>query len=116
MDPVDVPDPKAIQKATKIHLKGIRIASKTVDKASKLAKIRSHRNKNYKIPMQRTAEDLAPYQSFPTKRNQKIGTMVGGAAHRVHRGIGIIHKDQLKNPNAKACKEPAPHQTVPNAE
>ena len=66
--------------------------------------------------MQRTAKDLAPYQSLPTKRNHKIGTMVGGAAHRVHRRIGIIHKDQLNSPHAKTCKEPASHHTLPNAE
>ena len=65
MDPRDVPGskrhPKGTQKSPKRHPKGVQ-------KASKLIQIRSHWNQNSKIPMQRTAKNLAPYQSFPTAK------------------------------------------------
>ena len=67
-------NPKGIQKAPKRHQQGIK-------KASKLIQIRSHRNQQIKLPMQRTAKNHVPYQSFPTERNHKFGTAAGCAAH-----------------------------------
>ena len=74
MDPRGVPGskrhPKGTQKASKSHPKGGQKASKrhhkAVQKTSKLVKIKSHWNENSKTPMQRTAKNLAPYQSFPS--------------------------------------------------
>ena len=66
--------PKSIQKASTMYPKGVQ-------KASKFIQIRSHWNQNSEIPMQTTAKNLAPYQSFPTKRHHKIGTVAGCAAH-----------------------------------
>ena len=54
-------DPKGIQKASKKCPKGVQ-------KASKLRQIRPHWNKNAKIPMQRTAENHASYQSFSSEQ------------------------------------------------
>ena len=66
--------PKGIQKASKRH-------PKSVQKASKLIQIKPHWNTNLKIPIQRTAKNLAHYQSFPTNRNKQIGTVAVCAAH-----------------------------------
>ena len=100
-------DPKGIQKAPKGIQKVSKRRPKGIQKASKLIQIRPHWNTNSKIPMQRTAKNLAPYQSFPTERNHKIGTVAGCAAHwRVHRRTSIILKNHRSNPKAKNCKEP----------
>ena len=96
----DVQGRPGVQKASKRH-------PKDVQKASKCFQIGSQWNQNYKTPMQRTAKNHAPYQSFPTERNHKISTVAGCATHwRVHRRTGIIHKKHRSNPNAKTCKEP----------
>ena len=64
MNSRDVPGskrhPKSVQKVSKRCLKGVQ-------KASKVIQIRPHWNKNSKIPMQRTAENHAPYQSFSSE-------------------------------------------------
>ena len=75
INPLDVQGskrhPKGTQKSPKRHPKGIQKASKrhqtTVQKTSKLVKINSHWDQNSKSPMQRTARNHAPYQSFPSE-------------------------------------------------
>ena len=57
-------DPKGIQKASKRCPKGVQ-------KASKLIQIRPHWNQNSKIPMQRTAENHAPYQSYSSEQKSQ---------------------------------------------
>ena len=125
-------DPKGIQKASKRCPKGVQ-------KASKLIQIRLHWNKNYKIPMQRTAENHAPYQSFSSEQKsqhmQSRPQLASGLltfvsvllsdmqAFSMSRCTGTVHKKQLNNPNAKTCKDLQrtlhhirPHQTQSNLE
>ena len=53
-----------IQKASKKCPKGVQ-------KASKLIQIRPHWNQNSKIPIQRTAENHVPYQSFSSEQKSQ---------------------------------------------
>ena len=72
--------------------------------------------------MQRTAENHAPYQSFPSEQKsqhmQSRPQLASGLltfvsvllsdmqAFSMSRCTGMVHKKQLNNPNAKTCKEP----------
>ena len=104
---------------SKRHPKGIQKTSKRCPKG---VQIRSHWNKNSKIPMQRTAENHAPFQSFSSEQKsqhmQSRRQLASGLltfvsvllsdmqAFSMSRCTGTVHKKQLNNPNAKTCKEP----------
>ena len=74
--------PKSIQKGSKRHPKDIQ-------KASNFFHFGFQWNQNHKDIMQRTAKNHAPYQSLPTKRNHKIGTVAGCAAQREYIGAQV---------------------------